>query len=118
RPPRDRVPRPGHGQGAPRGPARLRRPDDAVPDVHGERTAGGSLALAELIEQHGEAIAADWARFYNEPHFERSVLRSLLDADGEWTPGEVLVRTKWLPEDSAFRASLAGGPEHIGWSLR
>lgn len=30
----------------------------------------------------------------------------------------VLSRTKWLPGDSAFRASLSGGTEHIGWSIQ
>lgn len=28
------------------------------------------------------------------------------------------MRTKWLPADAAFRASLAGGPEHVGWDIQ
>lgn len=46
------------------------------------------------------------------------MLRSLLDYDGQWTPREVLALIQWLPDDSALRASHAGGTEYIGWSTR
>lgn len=45
-------------------------------------------------------------------------MRSLLEYDGRWTPREVLALILWLPDDSAFRASAAGGVENIGWTTQ
>lgn len=36
--------------------------------------------------------------------------------DGSLTPRELLGLIEWLPDDSAFAASVLGGPEWRGWN--
>ncbi|MEV7925306.1 hypothetical protein [Kitasatospora sp. NPDC088779] len=77
----------------------------------GGHPAGGSAGLGELIEAgHGAALRADFQRFYG------------LDLADVWR-GHLSPRRAWalaehLPEESALAASLAGGPEHRGWTLQ
>ncbi|WP_327073330.1 hypothetical protein OG196_15180 [Kitasatospora purpeofusca] len=77
----------------------------------GGHPAGGSAGLGELIEAgHGAALLADFQRYYR------------LDLADVWrgrlSPRRAMVLAEHLPEDSALAASLAGGPEHRGWTLQ
>jgi hypothetical protein len=72
---------------------------------------GGSLALAELIDEHGSAVAADFQAHYG--------LR-LSDVLFEQSPREVLALVEGLVayEDSLYVAHDLGGdrwPEFLGW---
>ncbi|MEU7200264.1 hypothetical protein [Streptomyces sp. NPDC045470] len=71
----------------------------------------GSSGLGRLIaDGHGGPLRADLQRFYG------------LDLADIWrgtlTPRRVWTLTEHLPDDSALTASLAGGPQHRGWSLQ
>ena len=94
------------------GPLRLR----LQPDV-----AGGSAGLADLVDEYGEALEADFARYY---HLD---LRDFLT--GVDHPARALRLIGYLPEGSAFRSTLAAAPdtrrkrraaagweEHYGWT--
>lgn len=70
---------------------------------------GGSLQLAELIDEHGEALHFD---FLNYTPF---MLRDMLRDDPPMTPREVIAWVRNLPPDSATSASMRGGPEFRGW---
>ena len=72
-------------------------------------TGGGSLALAELIDEHGPALVADFLSEYGV---------RLTDVLFDWSPREVLALVEGLPESGRFQAHLAGGEkwrEFVGW---
>jgi hypothetical protein len=78
--------------------------------VVGVVTAGGSLALAELIDGHGAALVGDFQAHYG--------LR-LADIVYVWPPREVLALVEGLPDDGLLAAHQQGGDEHwrefLGW---
>ncbi|MCK2242318.1 MULTISPECIES: hypothetical protein [unclassified Crossiella] len=76
----------------------------------GAHPAGGSLALGQLITDHGAALLADLLRFYGLD------LADVLRPGSGLSPRRVLALAEQLPEDSATVASLRGGPEHRGWT--
>lgn len=71
--------------------------------VHGRVAAGGSGALAELIDLYGEGLHADFGRVYGVPLADYVM--------GRRPPGEGLARIKWLPHGSAFYALRVA---HVG----
>ncbi len=72
---------------------------------------GGSLGLGELIEDgHGGALRADFQRYYRLDLAD--IWRGTLSPRRAWSLSE------FLPDESALAASLAGGPEHRGWTLQ
>lgn len=73
--------------------------------------SGGSLALAELIDEHGPSLVADFQAWYG--------LR-LADVLFEWSPREVLSLVEGLVAYGAsmYVARVRGGDQwvdHIGW---
>ena len=77
--------------------------------MDGFGSGGGSLALAELIDEHGGVLVADFADHYG--------LR-LADVVLGWSPREVLALVEGLPEGCRFHAQVAGGDkwrEFVGW---
>lgn len=75
--------------------------------VHGALPGGGSRALAELIDKHGEAIEATLASFGVDLY---DVFR------GDVLPSKVFRLLKWSPPDSPWRASVNGGVDRLGWT--
>lgn len=75
--------------------------------VHGALPGGGSRALAELIDKHGEAIEATLAGFGVDLY---DVIR------GDVPPTKVFRLLKWSPPDSPWRASVNGGIDRLGWT--
>lgn len=75
--------------------------------MDGRRSGGGSLALAELIDEHGEALYADLT--------DRGIdLGKVIAGEGP-SPRLVIGVIRWLPDTSAFHASQAGGRDFLGW---
>lgn len=77
--------------------------------MDGFGSGGGSLALAELIDEHGGVLVADFADHYG--------LR-LADVLLEWSPSELLALVEGLPDGCRFHAHVAGGDkwrEFVGW---
>ncbi|MCP3801856.1 hypothetical protein NLX83_21555 [Allokutzneria sp. A3M-2-11 16] len=72
--------------------------------------AGGSLALAALIDSHGGELIADFQAHY------RLDLSDVLRPDSGLTPRRTLLLAEHLPSGSATVAALLGGPEHREWS--
>lgn len=73
-------------------------------------TAGGSFQLDELIEDHGEALLFDLQRYCGIN------LLDVFRAGSGLTPRRVLWLVGQLPPDSAFSASVRGGPEFRPWT--
>lgn len=71
---------------------------------------GGSRVLAELIDEHGEAILSDLLHYYQVD------LRDLF-AEVPLSPRYVLSLITWLPTDSALQASRRGGHQFVGWDI-
>lgn len=72
-------------------------------------TSGGSLTLAELIDEHGPALFADLLSEYGV---------RLTDVLFDWSPREVFALVEGLPTSGRFQAHLAGGDrwhEFWGW---
>lgn len=70
---------------------------------------GGSVTLAELIDEHGGALVADFADHYG--------LR-LAAVLFKWSPREVLALVEGLPDGCRFHAHVAGGADwrdFVGW---
>ncbi|HEY9417885.1 MAG TPA: hypothetical protein VIQ30_24260 [Pseudonocardia sp.] len=78
----------------------------------GGSPAGGSLQLVQLIDEHGQALVADF-----EHHYRRD-LRDLWREGRDLTPRYALWLVGQLPEGSAFFASLQGGPRYRAWTLQ
>jgi len=71
---------------------------------------GGSIALARLIDQAGEAILADIQSEYGLNLVD--VLRT-----GSHDPATILVLIRQLPLASRTVAVLRGGEQFIGWDV-
>ena len=71
---------------------------------------GGSIALARLIDQAGEAIVADFQSEYNLNLVD--ILRTQ-----SHDPMTLLVLVKQLPLGSRTVAALRGGDQFIGWDV-
>ena len=73
--------------------------------------AGGSLGLCELIDNYGTALLADFYRFY------RLDLTEALYGSRPVAPCLLLALVEELPDESAFAATVRGGPQHRGWTV-
>jgi hypothetical protein len=71
---------------------------------------GGSVQLVKLIDKHGSAVLADLARYYHRD------LRDLWRPDSDLTPRYVLWLVEHLPDDSATKADMRGGPQMRAWT--
>lgn len=70
--------------------------------VHVGDVAGGSAALADLVDRYGEGLRADFVRYYG---------RDLIDyLAGRRDPGEALVLVNALPLSSATKAMMRADP--------
>ena len=78
--------------------------------VHGGVPAGGSLALAGLIEEHGAALEADFQRFYG--------LDLATFIRGENKPRRALRLAGMLPPESAYMAQVTAGVRRTSSSRR
>lgn len=79
--------------------------------MDGGHGPGGSLQLAELIDQFGGELAADFRRYYSID------IRELVSGPTDLTPGYVLQLITGLPEDSVFVAASQGGPQFRHWGV-
>lgn len=70
---------------------------------------GGSRILAQLLDEHGEALISDFLLYYGLD------LRDLFSDVNPLSPKYVLGLVINLPTDSAFFASKRGGPQFRGW---
>jgi len=71
--------------------------------------SGGSAALADLIDEHGEAIVSDLLHYY------RVDVRELFSDSSPLSPRYVLSLITHLPTEGALYASYRGGPKFRGW---
>lgn len=72
-------------------------------------TGGGSRQLGQLIDEHGEQLAADLLEVYGVD------LRDVFVPESRVTPRWILVLVRGLPESSRFVAELRGGSQFRGW---
>ena len=77
--------------------------------MDGGVTAGGSHTLGGLIDDHGDAIAADLSE-----HYQMDVRDLFRDGSG-LSPRWVLLHIVQLPQSSRFYAEKRGGPQFRGW---
>ena len=77
--------------------------------MDGRHSSGGSQGLAQLIDEYGEFIAADFQEYYGVD------LRDIFDPKARLTPLWVLLLLKGLPEGSRFVAEKRGGQHFRGW---
>lgn len=76
--------------------------------------AGGSLSLARLIDDHGDALVYDLLAFGIDLHeYVWGVANGIPQQFG---PGRLMLLITWLPEGSAFYASMRGGAHWRAWS--
>lgn len=71
--------------------------------------AGGSFALARLIDNHGEAILADLQSFYGV-----DLVKAMKEG---MAPSQIVVLIRQLPMESRTIAGLRGGEEFVGWGM-
>lgn len=79
--------------------------------MDGRHPSGGSLQLGELIDKHGQYLAADLMETYTVD------IRDVLDADSGVTPRWLLVLIGGLGSKSRYAAELNGGQQFRGWDL-
>lgn len=72
-------------------------------------TAGGSLALASLIDKAGEALYQDFRSEYG---------LNFKDVVAEESPFEVLMLIRGLKLGSRFLAAVQGGDDFVGWDVQ
>ena len=77
--------------------------------MDGRNASGGSRGLAQLVDDHGEQLAADLLEFYDVD------LRDVLRPEARLTPLYLLVLIRGLPDDSRFNAERRGGRQFRGW---
>lgn len=70
---------------------------------------GGSSALARLIDEHGDSVAADLMETYGVD------LRDIFVPEARLSPKWVLTLIKELPIGSRFYADKRGGPQFRKW---
>lgn len=73
-------------------------------------TAGGSLALGDLIDERGGALYRDLLLYYGVD------LVDVVAGRSHHSPRLVVALIEWLPEDSAFAAAINGGRRWLGWT--
>jgi hypothetical protein len=84
--------------------------------LRGGHAGGKCLTLAALIDEHGSALAHDFAHHY--PGLELpAVVADLCSDHPVRDPAYVLALITQLPDDSAFAASVQGGREFRGWGF-
>jgi hypothetical protein len=71
--------------------------------------AGGSGALGELIDEHGEAVFADLVQYYG-----LNLAQALREGSGS-SPRQILVLIRQLPPESRTVAQIRGGDAFLGW---
>lgn len=78
--------------------------------MDGRHAVGGSLALAGLIDKHGEALVPDLKHYFGVDLWD-------LFAESPLSPRYVLSLVKWLGSQphSLFFAEQRGGPQFRGW---
>jgi len=74
------------------------------PRVHAGHGSGGSLALGDLIDSHGEALYIDLLKYYN---FD---LVGFLRGEVAGSPRLILTMIRHLPEGSIYVATLQSAP--------
>lgn len=74
--------------------------------------AGGSAALAELIDEYGEYIVADLLEYYTVD------ARGVFVEDSGITPRLLLALIRQLPASSRTVGVRRGGEEFIGWDMQ
>lgn len=79
--------------------------------MDGVEPAGGSRALAQLIDEHGEVLIPDLLHYYGVD------IRDLFHPEKPLSPKYVLSLVMYLPLESAFMASRRGGQEFRGWDV-
>ncbi len=77
--------------------------------MDGGNPGGGSVGLAQLIDEYGEHLAADLLEHY------RVDLRDIFVPQARLTPLYLLVLIRGLPDDCRFNAERRGGQEFRGW---
>lgn len=73
---------------------------------------GGSLQLAELIDQYGEHIYRDLHEYAGG----LNLVGALCDGSG-YCPKQILLLIKGLPLESATASAIRGGDEFRGWGF-
>lgn len=68
---------------------------------------GGSEAVAEIIDEYGEALERDLLYYYNVDIYDVVL--------GKVHPRRVLNLVRRLPEDSVTKGLASGGEDFIGW---
>lgn len=79
--------------------------------MDGVHTSGGSLQLGELIDEHGQWIAADLMDTYGVD------IRDVMVPDSGVTPRWLLTLIAGLGEDTRYAASCRGGQHLRGWTM-
>lgn len=77
--------------------------------MDGGDPAGGSSALAGLIDKYGEVLVPDLLHYYGVD------LRDIFDEDHPLSARYILALVKYLPLESAFVAERRGGQQFRGW---
>ena len=77
----------------------------------GGDSAGGSLVLAGLIDDHCEALYADLMETYGV------ILTDVLGESPNLSPFELLMLVRQLPVTSRWHGERQGGPEYQGWGI-
>ena len=76
--------------------------------MDGGDAAGGSQGLADLVDEYGGSLIADFERYYRP-------LPELLGSGGR-SPRYILSLIKRLPVESCFVAEIRGGDQFRGWN--
>jgi hypothetical protein len=71
--------------------------------------AGGSVALAKLFDEFGEAITADFQSVYG--------LNIVREIEQGMSPAQIIVLIRQLPLESRTVSARRGGDEFLGWGV-
>lgn len=74
-----------------------------------EDSAGGSVALAKLFDEFGEAITADFQSEYG--------LNIVREIEQGMSPAQIIVLIRQLPLESRTVSARRGGDDFIGWGV-
>jgi len=77
--------------------------------VDREDPAGGSIALAKLLDEFGEAILADLQSYYG--------LNLVREMGQGLSPAQIIVLIRQLPLESRSVALRRGGEDFVGWGI-
>lgn len=78
----------------------------------GRDSGGGSLSLAELIDEHGEKIYYDLHQYAGGLNLVHA-----LDYESGYSPRQIIMLIRNLPIESATVAALRGDDTYRGWGL-